>query len=257
MELQGNKTYYFTATLNPPDYCHKFNPGELNLGDGYRLDIFFNGIAIWNPTLEAEYEKVSTFVYEAFHTLVTAFIFREHIVNKKIYNKLSFTVNRCIEAMNIKAEQNLIWTLDYTGKIYTPNKNALVNVTWRKVAKSFPMINSSFHHKLMHNDYYNCIRDSGDNAFFFAYRIVEDIRESVNLEKGITEESHWEEVHKALHTNKSFMDPLTEVATKVRHGNLKSDIVVEARKKDKSNAILNIAFYLMKQEFKRKFSGFL
>jgi len=257
MEMPGNKTYYFTATLNPPDYCHKFNPGELYLGGGYRLDIFFNGIAIWNPSIEAEYEIVSPFVYEAFHTLVAAFLFREHIVYNKIYNKLSFTVNRCIEAMNIKAEHNLIWTLDYAGKMYTPNKDALPNVTWRKVAKFFPMINLSFHHKIMLKDYYNCINDPGDNAFFFAYRIIEDIRESVNSEKGINKEGFWPEMQKALNTTQAFMKPLTDVATRVRHGNLKSSIVVEARKKDRREELLNIAFHLMKKEFKRKFHGFL
>ena len=234
MELPGNKTYYFTATLNPPDYCHKFNPGELDLGGGYRLDIFFNGIAIWNPSLEAKYEVVSSFVYEAFHTVVAAFIFREHIVYNKAYNKLSLTINRCIEAMDIKAEHNVIWTLDYAGKMYTPNTDALPNVTWRKVAKFFPQINSSFHHKIMLQDYYNCVNDFGDNAFFFAYRILEDIREEINLEKGIKKEQYWLEMHKVLDTNEAFMKPLTDVATKVRHGNLKSSVVVEARKRRKA-----------------------
>lgn len=255
MEMKGNKTYYFTATLNPPDFCHKFNPGELDLGSGYRLDIFFNGMTIWNPTVKADYVKVSPFVYEAFHTVVAAFIFREHMINKKLYNKLSFTVNRCIEAMNIKAEHNLIWTLDYAGKMYAPNKNALVNVTWRRVAESFSKLNSSSHHKLMLKDYYSCINDPGDNAFFFAYRIVEDIREAVNLERKITDEHCWSELHRALNTSEAFIEPLTEVATKVRHGVLSSGIVIEARKK--RNDILGIAFHLMKREFRRKFPKFL
>ncbi|MFH1061944.1 MAG: hypothetical protein V1747_03545 [Candidatus Omnitrophota bacterium] len=255
MEISGNKTYYFTATLNPPDYCYKFNPGELDLGGGYRLDIFFNGISIWNPSLEDGYVKVAPFVYEAFHTLITSFIFRENIVYENNYNKLSFTVNRCIEAMNTKAEHNLIWTLDYAGKMYTPNKDALPNVTWRKVAKFFPVINSSFFHKIMLKDYYNCINDPGDNAFFFAYRILEDIREAINSEKGITKEKHWSEMHVALKTNTAFMKPLTEVATEVRHGKLRSKIVAEARKERKE--ILDIAFHLMKKEFKRKFPGFI
>lgn len=257
MEERGNKTYYFTATLNPPDYCLKFNPGELNLGNGYRLDVFFNGITIWNPILKTNFKKVSPFVFDAFHTLIAAFIFREHTINKSNYSNLSATVNRCVEAMKTKAEHNLIWTLDYSGKRYAPNEDALVNVTWRRVAKFFPAINLSFYHKLMLRDYRNCINDSGDNAFFFGYRILEDIREAINLEKSVSDEHCWVEMHSALNTSEAFMKPLTDIATKVRHGNLKSDIVIKARRKNRRSKILNIAFHLMKQEFKRKFPNFL
>ena len=66
MERRGNKTYYFTATLNPAEYCRDFNPGELPLGDGYVVDIFFNGITIWNPSLKVNFVKVNPFVQEAF-----------------------------------------------------------------------------------------------------------------------------------------------------------------------------------------------
>ena len=159
--------------------------------------------------------------------------------------------------MKVKAKRNLIWTLDYPTKGYSANKGARVNVTWRRVAKFFPNISESFYHKLMLKDYYNCINDSGDDAFFFAYRILEDIKEAINLEKGITDEKDWHELHRALNTDEAFIKPLTGIATKVRHGNLNSSVVLAARRKNRRQKILNIAFDLMKREFKRKFTGFL
>lgn len=254
MEKKGNKTYYFVATLNPAEYCRDFNPGELYLGNGYRLDIYFNGITIWNPSLKFNFIKVWPFIREAFDIVLSAFIFREHIVSNRIF-KLSISIQRCIEAMKVKADSNLIWTLDYPGKIYTPNTKSRVNVTWRRAAKFFPRINKNINHKLALKDYLSCIRDSSDNAFLFAYRILEDIRRAINLEKNITDEQSWINLHQLLNTTRSFIEPLTEVSEKVRHGNLNSSIVIKARGKRKE--ILNIAFELMKREFRRKFPGFL
>lgn len=257
MEQRGNKTYYFTATLNPAEYCRDFNPGELHLGDGYVVDIFFNGITIWNPRLKVNFVKVNLFIQEAFDILISAFIFREYIISKRVF-KLSVSIQKCIEAMNVMAKSNLIWTMDYPGrKIYTPSKRARVNATWRRTGKFFNKINASINHKLMLKDYKACINEPGDNAFFFAYRIVEDIREAINLEKGVTDEKNWHELHKALNTSELFIKPLTDIATKVRHGNLNSPILVDARKKNKKKRILNIAFNLMEREFRRKFPGFL
>jgi len=257
MNKKGNKTYYFTATLNPPEYCRDFNPGELHIGNGYVIDIFFNGITIWNPKLRADFVKIRPFVNEIFDMLISTFIFREHMISKRIF-KLSLSIQRCIEARDVSSKSNLIWTLDYpVKKIYSPSTKARVNVTWRRAAKYFKAIHQSSNHKIMLKDYKSCIGDSGDNAFFFAYRIIEDIRRAINLEKGITDERNWKELHKSLNTRKTFIDPLTNVATKVRHGNIKSPIVVNARQKDKREKILKIAFDLMKREFERKFPGFL
>lgn len=256
MEKKGNKTYYFTASLNPAENCRDFNPGELYLGEGYRLDIFFNGITIWNPTLKANFIKINKFVKEAFDIIIPAFIFREHIISNRIF-RLSLSMQKCIEAMNIKAEHNLIWTLDYPGKIYTPSTKALVNVSWRHVAKFFPSINRNVNHKIALKDYLACINDSGDNAFFFAYRIINDIKWAIDLELSINNEKDWSGVHRLLNTDENFMKPLTEVATKVRHGNVNSPIVIRARKKRNRNRLLGIAFELMKREFQRQYLGYL
>lgn len=256
MEKKGNKTYYFTATLNPAEYCRDFNPGELYLGNGYRLDIFFNGITIWNPNLKSTFVKVRPIVWEAFDTLIAAFIFREHIVSNRIF-KLSINIQRCIEAMNVKADANLIWTLDYPGKIYTPSPKSRVNVTWRRVAKFFPKINKSVNHKIALKDYLACINEPGDNAFFFAYRIIEDIKRAIDSENNIVDEQDWSGLHNALNVDKKFMDPLIKIANEVRHGDLNSHLVVNARKKNRRKKILGIAFDLMKREFKRKFPRFL
>ncbi len=256
MEKKGNKTYYFTASLNPAETCRDFNPGELNLGEGYRLDIYFNGITIWNPNLKANFVKINKFIRETFDIIIPAFIFREHIISNRIF-KLSLSMQRCIEAMNVKAEHNLIWTLDYPGKIYAPSTKARVNVSWRRVARFFPLISRNINHKIALKDYLACINDSGDNAFFFAYRILEDIRGAINLELNISDERDWSGMHKLLISDESFMKPLTEVATKVRHGNLNSPIVVSTRKKRNKKKLLNIAFELMRREFKRKYSGYL
>lgn len=64
---------------------------------------------------------------------------------------------------------------------------------------------------------------------------------------------YWSEMHKILGTSETTIKPLTEVAEKVRHGNLSHPLLIQARKN--RDQIINIGIDVMRREFKLKFKG--
>ena len=132
--------------------------------------------------------------------------------------------------------------------IYPKEKSRHSNA-WRKAGKHYLKIKTSFHHRIALRDYNNCINSSTEDAYFYAFRIIEDIRAATtqHLPKGQKKQVYWDEMHKVLGTNEKMFKPLTDVSESVRHGDLKARVVRKANK----DVLRNIAIDVMKREFKR------
>jgi hypothetical protein len=244
-------TYYFIGRLSPPIHCRYFNPGEIHLKNGFVVDVFNELICIWVPGTEESFDKLRSSVLEAFDIIITVFIF---ITNKKLAFQLAYWV----EAKEVISKKNIIGYIVPTGeKLISPSRKGKYAVAWRKAARFYLKIEDSFYHKMAIKDYKNCISSLGDDAFFYAFRIIEDIRRAAtrNLPEGLDKKKYWEEMHKILGTSENSILPLTEVSEKVRHGELDSSIVINARKKREE--IINTALDVMRKEFRRSFRGLL
>ena len=242
-------TYYFIGKLSPEESCIWFNPREIQLGGGWVLDIFKSGIALWNPKVDRDAPQIREFVKDTLDTVVTTFNFLTKL-------KLKHTVTNLIEARDVVSTNNLIWWYlpEFYVKRPASSKNKW-NRTWRKVGKFYRRIGNSFYHKIALRDFQNCIDSVGDDSFFYAFRIVEDIRRATtsHLPPGKETADYWAEMHKILGTREATIRPLTEVSTKVRHGDFNDPIVLRARAK--KDEIINIALDVMKRAFKLKFKG--
>lgn len=240
-------TFYFIGKLHPWEACVNFNPGEVHLGNGWVFELITDGTAIWIPGTDRKFNELRSEVQEAFEIIITTFVL---ITNKK----LSFTLQNWVEAVDIVSKKNWIgFILPPGSSASKANPKSRVNVVWRRVGKAYIKIKNSFYHKLALRDFRNCIESRGDDSFFYAFRIVEDVRHAVtsHLPEGKTRDFYWQEMHKILGTSKQAIEPLTEVAEKVRHGDLNNKVVIEARKN--REAILNIAYSILRDEFKRSF----
>lgn len=241
-------TYYFIGKLSPEETCIWFNPREIHLGGGWVLDIFKSGIALWNPKVERTAPEIRVFVKDTLDTVVTAFNFLTK-------SKLKYGVTNLIEARDVVSTNNLIWW--YLPEFYVrpaSPKNKW-NRAWRKVGKFYKKIANSFYHKIALRDFQNCIDSVGDDSFFYAYRIIEDIRRATtpHFPVGRSDSDYWAEMHRILGTSESVIGPLTDVSTQVRHGDLNHAIVIQARAQKEQ--IINIALDVMKKAFRLKFKG--
>jgi len=244
-------TYYFIGRLTPTELCMKFNPREIHLSNGWVIDIFMDGISIWKPGVAENFDNVRPLIEETIDILVTTFVLITGI-------QIKHGIHQWVEAKGVKAYSNLIgWFMPRGWKLVTPNSKNRLNSAWRKAGKNCLEIRSSINHRLALMDYKNCISTYGDDVFFYAYRIIEDIRRAVteHLPDGLDDKKYWSEMHKILETSEKMIRPLTEVATRIRHGDVNNAIVTKARNNKKH--IIEIAFNVMKREFKRKFKGLM
>ena len=244
MQNSQGSTFYFIGRLSPSTWCKNFNPGELHFGDGYVLDVFQELVSIWVPGTDQPFEKVRNQALEHVDTCVSLFSF---LTNKNI----DFRITNWIEAKETDSQKNTIGYFQGKENIpRAPSKKNKDNIVWRKISKDLWKVEDSFFHKAALKDYKNFKNASGDDAFFYAYRILENIRRAAT--NGSDE---WNKMHKILGTKEAQIKPLTDVSTKVRHGEFNCGILLEARQRKEE--IVNIAIDIMKLEFKRSFKGLI
>lgn len=98
MGRSHNSTFYFIGKLCPDEWCHRYNPGEIHVENGWTLDIFHNGISLWNSKVSSKFDSVGTYAKDALETIVTLFNFLsdsklkckiENWVEAKKFNRLT------------------------------------------------------------------------------------------------------------------------------------------------------------------------
>ena len=96
------------------------------------------------------------------------------------------------------------------------------NAAWRFVRE--PTVRLAF------KDLGFSLRDRGDDAFLYAYRAVENARRFHAAKVSATETKPvWPPLHAALGTSERQLQPLTDAATSIRHGDTKSAALAAAR----------------------------
>ena len=214
-------TYYFIGKFEPHEECSDFNPGELDIGNGWILDIFRDLACIWNSKVSSPFKDVSPFIHRAFALATALFIFRSKIM-------IDHRFSHWIEAKEVQASKNIIGA--YVSRFSEPRRNARINVHWKKTARIFPKIIDNQFVRLALKDYISAIKDTGDDAYFFAYRSVENICRFISGAQDEFKTAHWNKMHKELGTTKSYIDPLLSVATDIRHGNFDGSSLTNTRK---------------------------
>jgi hypothetical protein len=241
-------TYFFIAQLNPESECRKFNPGELKLNDGWVVDIYYDLICIWNPSVQESFDNIRKFVPQAFTLLIDLFSFH----TKKI---ITFQLQSWVEAKDVSSAKNVIGIFKSNlGSIKIPGQKHPTNRVWRKVAKGFSVFKDNPNYRIAIKDYVSALRDGGDDAFFFAYRAVESICRSITGTTGDLKISDWGKMHSRLSTSETKIKPLFKASTAIRHGDVKSSELITAR--SNRDNILNISREVLKAEFKISVKGF-
>lgn len=238
-------TYCFIGTLSARSA--KYNVQEFPLLDGWKLEVFLNGIAIWGHT-NNKFDEMYPMIREVFSIIVAAFVF-------KTKKRLSFSLQNWVETKHVSARENVVgWILDPFANRKHYSERSPRNNVWKKSAWLYNnRASGSNNHILALKDYYSAIMDSGDDAFLFAYRAVEDICRAITGCDEIRNQ-HWKAMHARLGTSETLVQPLTKVAKEVRHGNLTHQDVLQAR--PMKDTLLDIAHEVIEREFKIVFGSF-
>jgi len=207
-----NSTYFVIGRLRPAEYCANFNPGELDFGDGWILDVYYDLICIWSADVSHGFQELLPGIREKFHLVTDLFAFRTERL-------ISYELQNWVEARDTESRKNMIGAFlgdESTGS--RPRRNSRPNVSWKRAAQKADKINSNPQLRLAIKDYVAALRDPGDDAFFFAYRAIENSCRSISGVTGQCESSDWTRMHRLLGTSKRSIQRLTDTAKDIRHG---------------------------------------
>ncbi|MBI2327392.1 hypothetical protein HYU92_03640 [Candidatus Curtissbacteria bacterium] len=238
-------SYFFVGKLS--DNSVNYQVQEAKLTNNFTLEVFLDGIAVWGYTKKG-FDDLKDEIKEILNLLIAAVSFQ----TKK---PLSYFLNNWVEAKEVKATKNIIgWMMPLFKQINPKTRKSPINTPWKKAVWFYNNLSKgNNNHSLALKDFHSAISDASDDAFLFAYRAVEDICRAINGCDEI-EDKHWQKMHHDLGTTKKMLDPLTRVATKVRHGNKNHKSVIQARS-NRYN-LLQISHNVITQELKRTFKKF-
>lgn len=241
-------TYFFVGRLS--DHTAKYQIQQEPLLDGFHLEIYLDGIALWVNT-DKPFKRLYPEVKEIFNLIVSAFVF-------KTEKPLGYTLNNWVESKKVISSENIIgWVFPHFTPLKPLRKNARESLPWRKAAWLYRNLsNGNNNHRLALKDYRAALSDTTQDAFLFAFRALEDVCRAVTDAEEIYE-PEWNQMHNTLKTTSTerykIMD-LTKISAKVRHGNVNHKIV--PRSKKKKDEYLEVVHKTLARELKRTFPQF-
>lgn len=239
-------TYFFIGKLS--DQLARYQIQEMFLKNGFRIEIFLNGISIWGST-NKNFSEIMSEVKETFNIIISAFVLR---TNKPI----TYSLVNWVELKEKISKKNIIgWLFPPFSKIKPYSQKSRNNLDWKKSIWLFNNLKpNNGNHILALKDYYSAITDTSEDAFLFAFRSIEDVCRSINKCSEI-KSKHWRKMHKTINTSEKQIEPLTEISQIVRHGNKNHKGVVKARKN--REVLLKISQDVLRKEFTRSFPKFI
>jgi hypothetical protein len=136
-----------------------------------------------------------------------------------------------LEVRNVEARANVVGTIHERFEAGAVTEldgprardfTTAANAAWRFVRE--PRLRLAF------KDFGFSLRDRGDDAFLYAYRAVENARRfHADKVSAMETKPVWPPLHAALGTSERQLQPLTNAATSIRHGDTKSAALAAAR----------------------------
>ncbi|HMS22689.1 MAG TPA: hypothetical protein PKA38_02885 [Candidatus Levybacteria bacterium] len=231
-------TYFFIGRIS--DFSAEYQVQNKFIDGNYVFELFMSGISIWGKS-DKPFEEVRSEIIQMLDTIFGLFTLS---TNKP----LIYTLEHWVETKENVATKNIIgWFKPTNNPVRVRSMRSPINTAWKNSVKYCrKVLSSNPNYSLALQDYHKSIIDTGDEAFFYAYRAVEDICRAVSGMDD-TKESAWDKMHKDLGTTKEQLDSLLKVAEEIRHGKKNTQKIKDARTKraellGASKQIVEIAF---------------
>jgi hypothetical protein len=229
---EGPRTYFVFADVEPKELMTFGVEDGIQLDDDSTLEVLGHMLAYWTISDEA-IDDLRAFVQDVFDvTLAIYALIRLDRGDKRKALRLRADLHSWLEVREFKAEANVVGTIHERyqagGVTELDGERAgdfttAAHAAWRFVRE--PTLRLAF------KDLGLSLRDRGDDAFLYAYRAVENARRFFHADKVTATETKpvWRPLHEALGTSEAQLQPLTDAATSIRHGDTQSAALDAAR----------------------------
>jgi len=249
----GNQasTYFFIGRLGSSPL--RFQVQDADAGDGLRLDVYLDAISAWGTTVEP-FDTFRVAVRTTLDFIVAAYAF-------KARHALDYRLDNWVEVKGVIGNAGIV------GRFLAPNEapptlpstRSPTNTPWKLAAR----LNRSRlaggvtqNHVLALRDYQQAMLDPSDNAFFFAWRAVEDVCRTVANVTDVSAAA-WGTMNVALNTTQQMTQPLNDASIAVRHNVMSPQRQAQLAAARANRAqTLNIAHQVVDAEMHRTFPWF-
>ncbi len=229
---EGRRTYFFFADVEPKELMTFGVEAGIQLDDDSTLEMLGHALAYWSIAEEQDVLTLRAFVQDVFDvTLAIYALIRLDRGDRRDALRLRAELHSWLEVRGVEARANVVGTIHEryeAGAVTELNGprardfTTAATAAWRFVRE--PTLRLAF------KDLGFSLHDRGDDAFLYAYRAVENARRFHADKVSATETKPvWPSLHAALGTSEGQLQPLTDAATSIRHGDTKSAALAAAR----------------------------
>jgi len=229
---EGRRTCFFLADVEPKELMTFAVESGIQLDDDSTLEILGHALAYWAIVEGQDVLTLRAFVQDVFDvTLAIYALVRLDRGDRREALRLRADLHSWLEVRGVEARTNVVGTIHerYEAGAVTEldgprarDFTTAANAAWRFVRE--PTLRLAF------KDFGFSLRDRGDDAFLYAYRAVENARRFHADTVSATETTPvWPPPQAALGTSEEQLQPLTDAATSIRHGDTKSAALAAAR----------------------------
>ena len=203
-------TVVFVYRLSPREVCYSFLVDNKILSNGMVFEAILDAIDIQFRGDYSDFIKLRDMVDSVMDSIIAAHAF--YSMSPLSYVRLNWVEMK----ENIPNDKTIIGLFDPAFKLRGyPRRDHPDNEKFHKACALFPYTEATPELRRALKDYRMALLQLGEDAYFYAYRAVENIR----LYFAPSKEGDWHLMHEKLGTSKEFIEPLTKQAKDARHGN--------------------------------------
>jgi hypothetical protein len=206
--------FWFLGRLHP-EAATRFNVQQVRLAPNAFVEVVHNGIAVWSKPGGTAITSVRD-ARELLEIVVSAYTLVSAVA-------LDLTIEGWVEATDATFDSTIVgFIIDPRGHAPHLSERSRASVTMRRAVHLALATRASAYWRLAIRDMHLAIKDSGDDAFTYAYRAVEDVARAVSGHTGQLTRNAWSRLHTHLGTTepafKARIEPLQLARRAAAHG---------------------------------------
>jgi hypothetical protein len=213
----GVRTYFVLAEVEPKEVMNFRVEDGIQLDEDTTLEVMGHALAYWRPSgTELDILELRAAAQDMFDvTLAIDALVRLEAGEDRLALSRRATIQWWLEAREVEARANVIGTVHARYRLGNFEVDGKAGRNFAAAAKAAWAVRMHPNARLAFKDFGVCLADVSDDAFFFAYRAIENVRRYFATD---AEKSDWGPMHAALGTTENGIKPLTSAATAIRHG---------------------------------------
>lgn len=253
---KGPRTYFVLAEVEPKEVMNFGVTEGIPVDTDVTVEILGHALALWKPApQEIDFNSFSIRAGDVFAVAlaIDALLRLEERGEPPAANtagdlRLSLarhaTIHSWLEIREHEARSNIIGTVHSRYRLGGLRMNGDDAERFKVAARAAWNATADPHARLAFKDLAASMTQRGDDGFLYAFRAVENVRRGCapdTVDKKGNDVPDWDGMHSTLGTSKVVLQPLTEAATSIRHGNDQQAKLIAVREEPAREQTLRLA----------------